>query len=369
MTAATPIAPPPLPRKKFPRRRVVIGLIIVTGIALVCMLVAAPGGVSRQRQWNAQAEDVGSMIFTPDGRTLFAGSPDAAHAWDPATGASKYTLKAYDAAPSAMAVAPAGNVLACGRSRRVNKTTEQRLETWDLATRTRITSIDHNAHRIAFSPDGKIIATARITNPAGGPALVELWAAPTLTPIAAFPVRPVMTQALGFSPDGKLLALGESPAVQLIDAKSGAPVKALASPTPGFATAVHFSPDGKTLAAVVAIVARQVNHELCVWDTTTGQLKRQVGFDHSVKNACFSADGSRLAVQLYWMGFSRHDRVEVWDTTRGRKLGEVSVGKPWMSSIALSGDGRQLAIGFQRVGLRKPAPIGVWRVNRSGISR
>ena len=34
------------------------------------MLVAAPGGVSRQRQWNAQAEDVGSMIFTPDGRTL-----------------------------------------------------------------------------------------------------------------------------------------------------------------------------------------------------------------------------------------------------------------------------------------------------------
>jgi hypothetical protein len=87
-----------------------------------------------------------------------------------------------------------------------------------------------------------------------------------------------------------------------------------------------------------------------------------VAFEHGIRASAFSVDGKKLAVLLYWMGFSRHDRLEVWDTTRGRRVGIYGRTPPWMWSLALSPDGKRVAVGFQIPHFRQPADIAIWRV-------
>jgi WD40 repeat protein len=97
------------------------------------------------------------------------------------------------------------------------------------------------ASGVAFSPDGKLLASA------GADKVVRLWDAATGKPTAALKGHKDDVYSVAFSPDGKTLASGSyDKTVRLWDAggKHLATLKAHTSTV----NTVAFSPDGKVLA-------------------------------------------------------------------------------------------------------------------------
>jgi dipeptidyl aminopeptidase/acylaminoacyl peptidase len=143
----------------------------------------------------------------------------------------------------------------------------------------------------AFSPDGKIVATA-----SGSDCTARLWDAATGRQIGA-PVKVSRRciEDVAFSPDGKILATGSGNGyVWLWDVTTrhqiGTPIKI--GRWPLAVAGVAFSPDGKILATASG------NGDVRLWDVTTG---RQIGPTMHVTNSedaddvAFSPDGRILA--------------------------------------------------------------------------
>jgi WD40 repeat protein len=81
---------------------------------------------------------------------------------------------------------------------------------WDLASGRERASLKVHTHQVislAFSPDGKTLATAAGNRMLNCPAEVNLWDANTGRPMATFPGQ---TSPVVFSPDGLILVTGNN---------------------------------------------------------------------------------------------------------------------------------------------------------------
>jgi WD40 repeat protein len=98
----------------------------------------------------------GRIVFSCNGKLVAAGeSPAAIKVWDVTSGAKKVILKAtppIDEAVFCLAFSPDDKTLAAG--------TWSRLLLWDVATGKQLHKIPITCKQLAFSPDGKTLATA-----------------------------------------------------------------------------------------------------------------------------------------------------------------------------------------------------------------
>jgi WD40 repeat protein len=164
-------------------------------------LPAAPG----------KNNQVAEFEFTPDDRLLATGDLHTVTLWDAATGRRVKTLPATDgpgAFPGAWTFSPNGQFLAtssCGSGTNVNSGCSVTL--WNVATGTRarapfrVNAKDVNC--MGFSPDGRLLAV-----PDG--ATTGLWNTATGTLAGTLPAISSAgdgnVELAGFSPDGRLLA-------------------------------------------------------------------------------------------------------------------------------------------------------------------
>jgi WD40 repeat protein len=161
---------------------------------------------------------------------------------------------------------------------------------------------------------------------------------------------PAEATALAFSPDGKLLATGHATAIRLWDLATGKELGALR----GHACYVHaltFTPDGKALVSGAGNdypVKDRVNGEIKLWDLTTRRARvllesREV--NGKIDGLAVSRDGRRLA-SAGWGSAP----VRLWDLSTGKELTALKpppAGYPSSSAVAFSPDGKTLAAAWR----------------------
>jgi WD40 repeat protein len=192
---------------------------------------------------------------------------------------------------------------------------------------------------IAFSPDGKILASASKDQ------TVKLWETASGRQLFTL-TQPDEVWAVAFSPDGKTLATGgRDNTVRLWDARAGVELRTLRGHE-GPVHAVAFSPDGKTLASGA-------------WDKTiklwhlaeppappadlTGARLTLSGHTDLIMSLAFSPDGKVLASGAG--GLEDDNSIRLWDTAGGKQLRALTGHADDVNGLAFSPDGKLLASG------------------------
>jgi WD40 repeat protein len=189
---------------------------------------------------------------------------------------------------SALAFSPDGTAVATSGNHEVNL---WRVEDGSLVQRLR--GVDERVYDIAFSPDGKWLATA--SGDPGRTGTVKLWAA---------------------EPGGEGKSVRD-----LIESNDGI-------------FAVAFSPDSKRVAAAGA------DRAVRVWEIETGKLLTTIE-DHAdwILNLDFSPDGQKIATA------SRDKSSKVFDLATRETLATFSGHAETVHAVAFSPDGRRIATG------------------------
>jgi WD40 repeat protein/energy-coupling factor transporter ATP-binding protein EcfA2 len=183
---------------------------------------------------------------------------------------------------------------------------------------------------VAFSPDGKLLATASRDRAA------RLWEVGSGRPHG----RPLTghtdaVDGVAFSPDGRLLATSSADgAARLWEVGSGRPH---GRPLTGHTDAVNgvaFSPDGKLLAT------SSWDRAARLWEVGSGRPHGRplTGHTNMVYRVAFSPDGKLLATA------SRDRAARLWEVGSGRPHGQPLTGHTdTVTGVAFSPDGKLLA--------------------------
>jgi WD40 repeat protein len=234
---------------------------------------------------------------------------------------------------------PHGNLLAaCGVS-----TSEHAAKSlgavwlWDTSTGQLVRQIEgHEAtmDAVAFSPDGKYLATS---GPVGTAGEVRIWEIETSKEIGSWKGHPKFVSHLAFSPDGQMVASGgQDGAVVIWHVATRQVLRALTGHTDELRL-LAWSPDSKTLLSL------DRNLKIVRWNVASGDgspidFHLRVPAGHTMC-AAFAQDGSRVVVEdginLYLLD-SGTRRATHWFKTGHQKS---------VCCMAFSGDGKKLATG------------------------
>ena len=219
-----------------------------------------------------------------------------------------------------------------------------------------LTGHSNRVYSVAFSPDGKTLASASLrlpfcafssVQPPQGD--VKLWDTQTgvlQRTLTGFKGNGVSSVA--FSPDGKVVAGGsDDQTIRLWDVQTGALRRTLTGHSRGV-VCVAFSPGGKTLAS------GGWDNTVRLWNVQTGSFTRTLTWhkNNRVTSVAFSPDGKTLAIgweewteNVFGVLHLTSGKVELWDTQTGILKRTLTGHSDSVLSVAFSPDGRTLASG------------------------
>jgi WD40 repeat protein len=324
------------------------------------------------------AAPVHTVIFARDGKSLFAAG-DAIREWDVATGRELRQLgklryvEGFTLSPSGRCIA-----FASGDGVRVHDLATGK-ELWQLprgkVPGSRLSRLGHElvAHHlpIAYSPDGRLLATAgwgpgigllqadsheavggsyrhrfyalALAFSPGGKRFASvgiegticLWDAAGCKEIRAWDAtgRFSFVESIAFSPDEKMLLAGGSRGVRAWDVATGKERPALPALRDWRSGPVRFSPNGRLLAVGGS------DGTIRLVDVTTGKrLRDLVGHEGRVLSLDFAPDGKTLA-----SGGDDHT-LRLWDAKAGKELHPFAGNEGVASHVAFSADGKTIAV-------------------------
>jgi WD40 repeat protein len=164
-----------------------------------------------------------AVTFSPDGTRLAAGGGTGVFIWDLASGEDLALLSGHIGRVSSVAFSPDGQLLASADtqmpSRMGNKFDVPQIKPtsvkiWNANTGKEVRSLDdgfdNGAYSVAFSPDGKRLATAGIRQP------VRVWDVASGKELFSLGAAKRVAHMVQFSPDGRHLAVGDERGVVCI---------------------------------------------------------------------------------------------------------------------------------------------------------
>lgn len=278
---------------------------------------------------------VAALAYSPDGKLLVAGSGSSVVFIDPAKGTPRGRIDDFDGAVTAVAFSPDGKLLAVASGRPAVLGEVAFFEVGPDGTPPaksvrRITAHLDLVHQLAFSPDGKTLATC------GYDRLVRLWDAATGARLRDLRDHSDSVYGVGFSHDGKLLATaGADRAVKIWDVATGKRLFTLGEAN-DWVYAIAWHPTRPTLAV------GGIDRNIRVYDVTPAEGKlTQAAFAHegAVLRLAFGPGGATL----YSLG---EDRVaKAWDAARLVEKRVYEKQAEALHAVAVRPDGGQVAQG------------------------
>jgi WD40 repeat protein len=215
----------------------------------------------------------------------------------------------------------------------------------DMATG-EVRRFQHAGHiyQVAFSPDGKLIATDD-----------QLWEAATGKKVRTLPLPPLDRRPLGhfwlaFSPDSRHVAVHRYNDIVLVEVATGKEVwqtklKPRDTSSREGVPRLAFTPDGKHLLS-----ARNDEALVRVWSAATGKEVRHFAYDSldggqsgaQVNSFGVSADGNQVVVHSQKAGHEGGPVVLEVETGKELTRYQISSEEAWSHFSAPSPDGRHL---------------------------
>jgi WD40 repeat protein len=144
---------------------------------------------------------VESVVWTPDGRYIVAGTDDGiACVWEAATGKRHGVYRGHNAGAIIMTVASSSDSTSIASG-----SADTTVQVWEVATGRHQITYNHHADTIssvAWSPDGKYIASASFDR------TVQVWEVATGRTAFIYTKHADKVYAVAWSPDGKRIASG-----------------------------------------------------------------------------------------------------------------------------------------------------------------
>ncbi|NER25816.1 MAG: NACHT domain-containing protein, partial [Symploca sp. SIO1C2] len=193
---------------------------------------------------------------------------------------------------------------------------------------------------VAFSPDGKILATGYSNG------IIDLQPLSDSEQIVSCSGHTNWVRSVCFSPDGQTLAsCSDDCSVRLWNVNTGECFKILSAHTDRVES-ICFRPDGQTLASCSG------DCSVKLWNVNTGEcLKTFLAHTNRVKSICFSLDGQTLA------SCSDDCSVKLWNVNTGECLKTFLAHVDLVESICFSPDGQTLA------SASKDCNVKLWNVS------
>jgi WD40 repeat protein/serine/threonine protein kinase len=264
---------------------------------------------------------VRSVAFCPDGKCLAtAGEDDVVRIWDLPSGRELHRLHGQSGMMVHLAFSRQGKYLALGG---------KELTVWDTITWKKVWTRPTGSDAVAFGPDEGLLASG---SPNPNP-LVRVWDVATGQEKRTLRDHNWGILGLAFSPDGKVLASasGDS-SVRLWDLETGDEIKTPPMRHVGASRGVAFSPDGLYLASP------GMDPTVKIWDTATWREWRTLrDLTNGILSVAWSPDGRRLA----WGGTDA--TVKIADPATGKILRTLRGHIGWVEGVAFSPDGQWIA--------------------------
>lgn len=326
---------------------------------------------------SGHVEGAWAVAFSPDGRWVASGGKDnRLKIWDARTGLELRTLTGEPEWIESITFHPQGRWLAAGGRNGV-------IKVWEVGTWREAHTLRGRRKVLSFSPDGRFLALMQGET-------VKLLESGTWAEARVFAGLPD-TATLTFSSDSKLIALANYSKVKILEVASGNEQRVL----PYGGDVVAFSPDGRLLAVGDSAFAK---HAVDVWEVQTGKkLHTLEGHSWAVWGLAFSRDGRLLAsgggktIKIWDVATARevhtiqgHDdfieeiamspdssmfasagrdsAVKIWDLATGRQIHSMSGRAASVSALAFSSNGRWMATGSGRKFEAGDTAVRVWDV-------
>ncbi len=275
---------------------------------------------------------VNALSISPNGNTLANGDDKIIRLWDLNTKKLLASLSAHSQTVTSVAFSPDGKSLATASD-------DKTIKLWDFKTFDEIATLCGHSHvvkSIAFSPNGQILASGSWDKK------VILWDVNTNTEITTLTGHQLQVSSVAFSPQGKLLATASfDRTIRLweltAEESQNHPCCTLLGSLLGHTRAVlaiAFSPDGKILAT------GSDDNTIKLWEVSTGQLITTLsGHSWSVVAITFTAD-SETVISASW-----DKTVKLWRVSTAEELATLCSHVDSVSAVAVSQVAQLIASG------------------------
>jgi WD40 repeat protein/serine/threonine protein kinase len=225
--------------------------------------------------------DVRDVAFSPDGQILAVARDQFIYLWQVGVWKPLRRLKGHQSLVNAVKFSPDGQFIASG-------STDATVRIWSVNDGTLLQTLKHGGEvtALVFSPDGALLASTATDQAA------RLWQMPAGSLLREY--KGYAAYSVAFSPDGQVLAIGRSNAVDLYSLDGDTPIGRLDSNRA--ADNLIFSPDGLLLASSSDI-----------WQPQDGKHVYQL--ERSVDRTAFTPDGRALIIGK-----------QFWQVSSGKKI-------------------------------------------------